>query len=161
VIVDRGRIFLLFLLAACIALTAARNRLWTNELTIWKDAGDKSPRKSRVHDQLGRLYHEVDRRKALEQLLIAARMDPDADAFCNVGAAYNEFGMTDEAIDFFQRALALDPGHLPAHFNYGTALLKKGMLEAARHEFSYVLHERPDDREAARYLSEIIRLQDK
>jgi len=43
----------------------------------------------------------------------------------NLGIAYNEKGMLDEAITEFERALAINSNFAEAHYNLGNAYVKK------------------------------------
>jgi tetratricopeptide (TPR) repeat protein len=45
-------------------------------------------------------------------------------------------GELQAAIDFFERAIGLDPEHALAHYNLGLALQKKGNLAAAQAAFA-------------------------
>jgi hypothetical protein len=64
--------------AMLVALTVARNTVWQSPLTLWLDAVEKSPRKARVHVNVGVAYHGVDRLDdAVRHYCRALRLDPD------------------------------------------------------------------------------------
>ena len=52
-------------------------------------------------------------------------------AYSNLGSALAQSGDYAEAVEVFQRALALEPNSVGAHLNLGMALREKGDLEAA------------------------------
>jgi TolB-like protein/Tfp pilus assembly protein PilF len=54
----------------------------------------------------------------------------------NLGISYSFAARYDEAIESFQTALQLSPGHLGSHYNIGLVLLVKGRAEAALAEFA-------------------------
>jgi Tfp pilus assembly protein PilF len=53
----------------------------------------------------------------------------------NAGVQKLKAGEVQAAIEFFERAIGLDPEHAPAHYNLGLALQKKGHLAAAKTAF--------------------------
>jgi tetratricopeptide (TPR) repeat protein len=67
----------------CLALTAgtiARNRIWSDELTLWQDALKKSPRKSRASMAVGVLYfRRFMPERALPHFVRALELDSSAD----------------------------------------------------------------------------------
>jgi tetratricopeptide (TPR) repeat protein len=62
----------------------------------------------------------------------------------NLGAALQEAGRTDEAIDRYLRALALDAGYTPALNNLGTALRTAGRSGEAIDVYERALERQPD-----------------
>jgi hypothetical protein len=85
-------------IAALVALTFARNTVWQSPLTLWLDAVEKSPRKARVHVNVGVAYHGVDRLDdAVRHYCRALRLDPDiALAADNLEIALDAQGKLDE-----------------------------------------------------------------
>jgi tetratricopeptide (TPR) repeat protein len=61
----------------------------------------------------------------------------------NLGDTYNNRGQLEEAMEEFQKALALEPHHPEAHNNLGTVYGKKGLLDMAALEFKAALRARP------------------
>ena len=66
----------------------------------------------------------------------------------NLGAALQDEGRFDEAIEHYRRALAFKPDYAPAYSNMGTALRAKGQLPEAIATYQQALALRPDYPEA-------------
>jgi tetratricopeptide (TPR) repeat protein len=62
-----------------------------------------------------------------------------------------------EAIDYFKKALKINPADANLHKNLGVALKKQGDLDDAMHHFSKALDINPADEMARRNLEEIER----
>jgi tetratricopeptide (TPR) repeat protein len=101
------------------ALTYHRNRVWGSDIALWEDAVARSPRKSRVHFQLGFAYFRVGRCEDAERHYeIASRLAaPDFRLYYNWAMAYTCLGRAGEArqkllatIEDCQRHLRQHPG---------------------------------------------------
>lgn len=73
----------------------------------------------------------VSRRERLETMLAK---EPD-DAFLNFGLAMElvKEHRWDEAVTHFDRAVAIDPNYVAAHYHKGNALMIAGRMAEARH----------------------------
>ena len=59
-------------------------------------------------------------------------MDPkDLDALNNKGVALNDLGRYEEALTWYDKALAIDPKHVYALYNKGAALFNLGKTDDA------------------------------
>ncbi len=115
-------------LAALVALyslgTFRRSIVWSDELLLWQDTVQKSPNKERPWVWLGRVYHE---RKAYPQALAAwERAEPlvepnssaQASLLSNLGLASANLGDHRRAVEYYRRAVEIEPesplywGHL-------------------------------------------------
>ncbi|KAB8061996.1 tetratricopeptide repeat protein [Janthinobacterium sp. FT14W] len=82
---------------------------------------------------------------AFEALQKTAQLAPnDAEAHGNLGTAWQERGMYDQAIDSYTRALELNPDFVEAHGNLAAALQAQGKLEQAEEAYRQALALRPD-----------------
>ncbi len=64
-------------------------------------------------------------------------------AHYGLGRAYHELGQLDKAIEQYQAALQLEPGHLLANLNLGVVLARQGRLTDATNYFGAVLAREP------------------
>jgi tetratricopeptide (TPR) repeat protein len=129
-------IFSLILIPLMFSYTAySRNTVWKTEISLWEDVVQKSPRSSRVHNNLGNAYFQkgfVD--KAVKHFRISLRQKPDnAKAQNNLGFIYfYKKGNVDKAIEHYEASLSLDPDKANVHLNLGIAYKAKGLTEKAR-----------------------------
>jgi len=121
------------LLAALSAFTVARNRVWADELTLWRDVVAKSPNKGRPYIGLSRGLAQdkrpVEARRALERGLQA---EPDnRDLRMNLGVMLVEEGNAREALPHFKRAIELGRETPEAWNNAGAAYSMLGQQDKA------------------------------
>ena len=71
--------------------------------------------------------------EAKEALTKAAQTDPQmsAKAYYNLGANLVNTGKSDEAADFFKKAIEADPNYADAHYQYGICLMAKAQVDAS------------------------------
>ena len=111
------------------ALTFKRNFVWANEMTLWVDAANKHPNKSRLQYAAGNAYlHEFRRNPENKNLL-------------------------DEATHRFQESLRLSPNYMLAHNSLGTVYLIKGDAEKALEHFEKAVKLSPDYEDAKRNIT--------
>jgi len=107
-------------LAALAGLTAQRSAVWASALLFWRDAAEKAPGKSRVHQNLGDALHAAGRpAEALASFQRAAGLlgDHTVDAerlISNLVNALLSVGHVDEAREAVGRVLQARPGAPPA-----------------------------------------------
>jgi Tfp pilus assembly protein PilF len=65
------------------------------------------------------------------------------DAYNNRGSAFYKKGLTDKAIEDFDRAISLDPSYYEAYNNRGTAFLKLGLFDKAIADFDKTISMNP------------------
>jgi predicted O-linked N-acetylglucosamine transferase (SPINDLY family) len=82
---------------------------------------------------------------AFDALLKTTQLAPnDAEAHGNLGTAWQERGMYEQAVDSYTRALELNPDFVEAHGNLAAALQAQGKLEQAEQAYRQALALRPD-----------------
>ena len=106
---QRWPFYLIILLFALISLQ--RDRVWKDELTLWKDATSRAPLMPETHYNLGHAHHlagdQIRARQAYER---AVQLSPQyARAQANLGAIYRQEERFQEALRALQAALKADP----------------------------------------------------
>jgi tetratricopeptide (TPR) repeat protein len=103
---------------------------------------------------LGSVYLEQEKRKEARECFeraVKSTADYPAtlpNAWNNLGILAAREGKTDEAIGFFQKALAINPDHAVALQNLGNAYRQKKDWDAARKTLEHALALNPEDAEA-------------
>ena len=128
------------------AATYARNSVWRDGTTLWRDVTEKSPLKPRPHYNLGQALDKQGRfEEAVGEYLTAIQLDPAfADAHYNLGLIYIRFGRIPDAIGEFSISIRLEPGYADAHYNLANAYLEMGKLEEATDNYLAALSLKPD-----------------
>ncbi len=91
-----------------------------------------NPNEAAIYNQLGNIYGaEKKIPEATEALTKAAQLDPAmaAKAYYNMGANLVNAGNSDQAIDFFQKAIAADPNYADAHYQLGICMMGKAQVD--------------------------------
>jgi len=111
--------------------TNNRNLVWNNELTLWADIVEKSPRKARGYNEMGMYYYERKMHtQAIPFFMTSISLDPDyAKAHNNLGLSFMGTGLIDQSIMEFKKAVALNPDNGMYHINLGIAYLQKGFRD--------------------------------
>jgi tetratricopeptide (TPR) repeat protein len=138
--------------------THQRNRVWSDEVTLWEDCVAKSPTKARAHNNLGvALVRGRKLEQAIRHYNEALRSKPDyADAHSNLGHALVRQGNTKQAIEHYLKALEIEPNFANAHINLASALQMQENLEQAIHHYSLALRLKPHSAEAHNGLGTIL-----
>lgn len=136
-------------------MTACRNSVWSDSVSLWGDSAKKYDRNAEVHNNLGYSYYQKGlSEKAILEYKRALAISPDyIDVYNNLGVAYRNIGMTDEAISVYKKVLAINPNLLKPRFNLGNAYRKKGELDKAISEYKKALDIKPDYAEVHNNLS--------
>jgi tetratricopeptide (TPR) repeat protein len=155
----RARVALLLAVTAAPlgAATAARNLVYRDEVTLWRDAASKGPAKARPHQQLGAaLLARGEAREAVGELEAAVRIDPwYPEALANLGVARADLGETDLAIEALELALRMAPELAMAHNDLGTLYEAKGWIPDAVREYREALRLSPGLEEAQENLARL------
>jgi protein O-mannosyl-transferase len=142
------RMMSVFAFTVCVAagyLTYERNRVWSDEVTLWSDVVSKSPGKARGYSNRGRALAETKRpQEALADFNRALSLDPtNSDCYNNRANVLVQNGYPDEAIADCDSALKhpppLDYQYGMIFFNRGTAYLRKNQIEPAIRDLNEAL----------------------
>lgn len=92
-------------------LTYQRNKIWTNEITLWSDIVQKSPHKARPYINRGwAFYNEGDINQALSDYNKAIDIDPTLIyPYDDRGLIYAQQGKLAQAITEYDKAIKLNP----------------------------------------------------
>jgi len=127
--------------------TLERNKVWADEITLYRDSAAKSPGKARPHNNLGAaLSRKGLFPEAIEQYRAALRIKPEySDAHYNLGYALAKTGKLDEGISHFREAVRIKPNQVKYLNNLGVALSIKGNYSEASDYFKKALKINPSD----------------
>jgi len=126
--------------------TYERNKVWGDEVRLWRDCVEKSPKKARPHNSLGIvLTGRGNLKEAIDHFSEALRIQPDlAEAHSNLGAAFVRGGLIQKAIRHYVEALRLNPDSVDAHNNLGAILQREGRLKEAQNHYLESVRIAPD-----------------
>ena len=125
---------LLSLITISFALgTYQRNKVWKNELTLWKDSVTKSPEKFRPNYNVAEALKKTGNSDlALEYYNKAYRLNPQSYGVCNnIGTIYAQKKDNESALKYFLEALRLNPKYPKAMNNLANMYLRTNKLEQA------------------------------
>jgi tetratricopeptide (TPR) repeat protein len=136
----------IIVIAALALATYARNGVWKDEVTLWRDVVAKSPGKTRPLYNLGEAYFARGQfNEGIQAYQDAVRVKPDdTEAHYNLGVAYTKVGRINDAMNEYLIAISLDPNNALAHNNLGSAFLEKGRHSEAVREFRAAIRIMPD-----------------
>ncbi|HWA10348.1 MAG TPA: tetratricopeptide repeat protein [Opitutaceae bacterium] len=127
-------------------LTAERNVVYRDEISLWSDTLLKRPNNARAYDTLGSLWLDRGNLSEAERCFSAAlKLQPDYTLACyNLGVVFQRTGRDRQALEQFLEAIRLEPKFTGAHVNAGIALLKLGRASDAAAHFTTALELQPD-----------------
>ncbi len=127
--------------------TFERNRVWTDELALYRDCAEKSPGKARPHNNFGTILLRRGRLpEAIAEFQAALRIKPEyADAHYNLGNAWVRQGNLEKGIYHFSEALHRQPRNVRVLNNLGATLVLQGRLPEAIDCFKKALKINPTD----------------
>ncbi len=130
--------------------TFERNSVWSDDVILWKDCVEKSPKKARPRANLAVALDGQGRtEEAIQQNFVALQIKPDfEEAHYNLGIVLEKQGRIDEAIEHFLEALRIRPGYVEVQNNLGVALEKQGRIDEAIRHFLEAVRIKPDFEEA-------------
>ncbi|WP_158277641.1 tetratricopeptide repeat protein [Opitutus sp. ER46] len=114
-------------------LTAARNRDYRTELSLWTDTVAKRPGSAAAHGGLGAALKEAGRNKeAVLAYRRALALNPNhVPSLSNLGLSFTEDGKPAEGIPYLERAARLNPRNAQVHINLGVTLDLLGRSQEA------------------------------
>ncbi len=136
--------------------TWTRNRVWHDDMTLYRKTIETDPDSYVMHMNMGVGYFEIKDFSAAErELLRALELKPDsANALNALGCVYLEEGRLDDGAKAFQTAIRLKPLWTDSHFNYGRLLKAAGQKDQALAEFQTAVRVGPVNASAALFLAQ-------
>jgi tetratricopeptide (TPR) repeat protein len=126
-----------------------------------RDAPSQHPPREAL-DLLISLFNRQQNEAVQQHGAALLRRFPRSHVLLNIlGSAAARSGRTDQAIGFYRKALALDPGFLEVHNNLGALLKLERQWDEAAACFTKSLRLRPDQPAALRHLADITGRQDR
>ena len=120
-----------------------------------------APKRADLHAAVGESYFMTDRvEKAIEEFKVLIALNPSAPSYASLGLSYRHLGRFDEARQYFQEGLKLDPHNASCLFNMGYIEERHGNQAAAEQLFQQALKSNPNFSEALLELANL-RIADK
>ena len=141
--------------------TFERNRVWMDELSLYRDCVEKSPAKARPHNNFGAILLRRGRLpEAIDEFQTALRIKPDyADAHYNLGNAMVKQGSLTKGIYHFSEALDRQPGNVKTLNNLAATLVLLERYPEAIEIFNKALAINPTDPDLHRNLALVMKKQ--
>jgi tetratricopeptide (TPR) repeat protein len=109
-----------------------KNKSYEAAIAAYNKSLGLKPDDASVYNQIGNIYgSEKKIPEATAALTKAAQLDPTmaAKAYYNMGANLVNSGQSDQAVDFFQKAIQADPNYADAHYQLGICLMGKAQVD--------------------------------
>ncbi len=157
----RGQSVLLILILSFLSVNAygiyQRNKVWKDELSLWKDVSIKSPKNGRGLMNYGlALMAEGNYAEAEIYYNKALELTPNySNIHINLGILKNAIGEKSTAEDYFKKAIDLRSEYHPAWYYYGKFLSQEQRYDEAINCFKKVLELSPNYNNTAELLMEI------
>ena len=141
--------------------TYERNKVWADEITLYRDSAAKSLGKARPQNNLGAaLSRQGLFPEAIAQYRAALRIKPEySDAHYNLGYALAKTGKLEEGISHFREAVRIVPKRVKYLNNLGVALSLKGNYSEAMDHFQKALKINPSDADVHNNLGMVFKKQ--
>jgi hypothetical protein len=133
--------FLLIILILCSVITFNRNRIWSNELSLWQDVAEKYPDSWRAYYSLGKECQDQGLEKsAIRNYNEAIKIRPEYfDARFALGKIFLKNGDFLQAREMLERAAQIKPYRIDAHMKLGEVYRMVGERDLAFREFFIVI----------------------
>ncbi|UCD66686.1 MAG: tetratricopeptide repeat protein [Deltaproteobacteria bacterium] len=128
--------------------TYQRNMVWQDEVTLRRDAVEKSPAKPRAYAILANALerkHDYDEAALYYRKTLSLNPRNADEIHYNLGNVLMAQGKIDEAVDHFRKALSLNPDAAPIRLNLAYAFSLKGDNIAAFNELQELIRRHPEE----------------
>lgn len=148
---QRTAMIALFMLAAVYGFVSARHSIiWRSNESLFSETVIVSPNSAKTQLNYGTILRKQKMyQRALKHLNKAVEIYPKyAGAVSMIGFVYGEMANQEQAINWYNRALAIDPLDLPTNVRLAQILLNAGKLDEAEHHLKQALTRDATDFEA-------------
>lgn len=138
---------LVLLAGTYLVLTAERNQVWKDDLTLWKvTCSQQSVPTTRAYCNLGKAWLQKGQvSEAITCYLKALEIKPDYhQAHYDLANLYAQSGNLEAAVTHYLAALSTKPGFVEARVNLANILARQGKREEALVHYSAALKAAPD-----------------
>ncbi len=100
---NTASVLIVLFLILLTTMTVSRNAVWNTKLSLWSDAAQKSPMKSRSHNNLGNCYMLLQKPfNAIEEYQTAVKLDPrNIEAYYNLALNFENVGILNQAVYYY------------------------------------------------------------
>lgn len=150
--IKKSRVFTVAVLSALVVfylyLAVKQNSYWKDPVYFYERTIKFCPDSSKVNNNLGRIYSELDRTQdAIALFKRAISIDGNIDAYYNLATLYARHGEMDRAMSFYQKIIELSKTKsAKLYYNkIGLAYKNMGMMEEAIASFKKAVEANPYD----------------
>jgi protein O-mannosyl-transferase len=127
-----------------LALIEVRNGNFERALELYKEGLKKKPDDGGLHGGLGSLYLQMRRvDEAISELEKAVKLKSDSMIYANLGMAVTLKGDGVKAMEYFNKAIKLNPDNAEAHYNLGNNYLAQNLPGKAVGEYEKAIKVKP------------------
>jgi hypothetical protein len=125
--------------------TFARNAVWSDPVTLWREAASQAPDHWLPQASLGEALHSAGRhQEAIQAYQAALRLNPkEAYTYFRLGLSYAELGRFKEAALTFDRLRQVDPTSTLVPTGLGVVAMMSGDVDLARRNFQAAITQNP------------------
>ncbi len=129
------------------ALTFKRNFVWQDQITLWSDTHQKSPRKLRVLNNLGIAYYEDEQYQQAKYFLEESlEHNPNQSMpYLYLGYMHTRLKNNDQALHAYKKAITLNPSFVRAYVSLGYFYSTQGKYNEAIGLYEKALEIDPTD----------------
>ncbi len=140
-----------------IARLYVKNNNHDQALNYYNLAIENGTANSELLIERGNVYRSLDKHNEAESdfNLALTKEEQNPEAFWGLGKVEYKEGNLEESIEYFYRAIAVEPKHSSAHLNAARAWLKLNQVNKAEHHIKLHLENYPDDTEAISLLDKL------
>jgi protein O-mannosyl-transferase len=133
-------------------ITYNRNKIVSDDFLLWLDNINKSPRLSRPHANMGRIYYNYnEEEKARHEYEKAMNLNNFGSIHilaiqeCNLGLLYFEKMQDDQAMDYFRKSSQILPEYIQNNIHIAKIKLRHNEIKEAKQIIQDKLKKYPDD----------------